>query len=275
VTLGSPLARMTFPATDRPSSGFIDKFDRALRMLPDDVLPPPFSLSLEGRVEDEAGACVSSLGPVTRFTTMAFAGSRALVGIPDTVVDAIAEFAFGGDGSDAMDSGRQVTAIGLSYADRLIGLLVDAVAQAIPGLEIALNATTDMPAETMPIRVPALALGFALSVQGVPLGAIGLIVPLRALARIEIMSLGPGMDSDWSKRLESAVAQARTQVRAVLARPTLTAGEVARLLPGAVIPIPSLSEVALIANGYRVATGVAEPRDGRVTIILNRTEIAG
>jgi flagellar motor switch protein FliM len=108
--------------------------------------------------------------------------------------------------------------------------------------------------------------------RDVSLGAIGFCVPVQALARIETGASGALADERWGDRLECAIAGARLNVRCVLARPTLSAGAVARLVPGSVIPIPNLNEVALIAGGYRIATGIADARDGRAAIVINRTE---
>ena len=89
---------------------------------------------------------------------------------------------------------------------------------------------------------------------------------------IENAAGGSIIDEDWGARLADTLGNARINVRCVLARPTLSAGAVARLVPGSVIPIPNLNEVALIAGGYRIATGVADAREGRAAITINRTE---
>ena len=81
-----------------------------------------------------------------------------------------------------------------------------------------------------------------------------------------------GSEEAFFEQLDEALGTARITVRCVLARPTLSAGEVARLVPGSVIPIPNLNEVALIAGGYRIASGVADARDNRAAITITRTE---
>jgi flagellar motor switch protein FliM len=145
------------------------------------------------------------------------------------------------------------------------------VALALPGAETTVLGATDLPAEAVALKAMALACGFEVMAGEASLGAIGFCVALQTLAGIE-NSLGGAIADDWATRLGEALGNARLNVRCVLARPTLSAGEVARLVPGAVIPIPNLNEVALIAGGYRIATGVADTREGRAVIKINRTE---
>lgn len=268
MTFGAPPGRISFPAVHRPSAIFLTRFERGLRALPDDMLGLPFSAALGGCVEDNFTACIASLGPVSAFQVIDFGGHRGLIGIPDTVIDGLIEFACGGDGSEASVDVRGATTLGLALGARIAGTLITALQSVLPA---KLAGTTDMPGESIKANAAALACGFAVEARGQGLGAIGLLIPMRALAEME-SGTGRGDDPVWRSQLADAVAQTRTQVRAVLARPTLTAGEVARLAPGAVIPIPSMNEIALIAGGYRVASGVADVRDGRAAIRIQRTE---
>jgi flagellar motor switch protein FliM len=271
--LGAPPGRISFPAIDRPSAGFLARFERALRAVPGDMLGAPVSATLGGCIEDDLANCVASLGPVSRFGVVTIGEARGLIGIPDAVVDRLIEYAYGGDGSEATAFERGLTPLGFRYAERAVALIVEAMAPAFSGRAVALSAMTDMPGEVLAAKTPMLACGFALEARGVALGAIGVLVPIRALAAIENEAGGDaGGDPDWRLRLEDTLSQTRTQARGVLARPILTAGEVAQLAPGVVIPIPTLSEVALIAGGYRIATGMADARDGRAAIVINRTE---
>jgi flagellar motor switch protein FliM len=271
VTLGAPPGRIAFPAIDRPSTAFVARLERSLRALDDDSLGAPFSMTLGGCVEDDFASCVASLGPVSQFVAIAIGDRRGLIGIPDAVLDRMVEFACGGDGSEATDNERGVTSLGLAIGGRMAGKLAAAVAPIFRGVTVRAEESTDLPGDVVALKGAALACGFAVEAGGHSLGAIGLLVPMQALADIES---GPGCGNDpvWSMRVEDALAQTRTQIRAVLARPVLTAGEVARLTPGAVIPIPTMSEIALIAGGYRIASGVADARDGRAAIRINRTE---
>jgi Type III flagellar switch regulator (C-ring) FliN C-term len=270
MTLGAPPGRISFPAIDRPSALFLTRFERALRALPDDMLGLPFSAVLGGCVEDGFAACIASLGAVSVFQIVDFGGHRGLIGVPDAVIDGVTEFACGGDGSEPSGDARGATALGLALGARLASALVAALQPVQPAQIIG---TTDHPGEAVPVKSGALACGFAVEARGQALGAIGLLIPMRALAAVEC-GTGRGDDPVWAAQLESAVAQARTPVRAVLARPVLAAGEVARLVPGAVIPIPTMNEIALIAGGFRVATGLADVRDGRAAIRIQRTEFA-
>jgi flagellar motor switch protein FliM len=271
VTLGAPPGRIAFPAIDRPSAAFVARVERSLRAVDGDSLGAPFSTSLGGCVEGDFASCVASLGPVSQFSVIAIGDRRGLIGIPDAVLDSMVEFACGGDGSEATGNERGVTALGLAVGARIAAKLAVAVAPIFRGAAVQIEGATDLPSDAVALKAAALACGFAVEAGGHALGAIGLLVPMQAFADIES---GPGCGNDpaWTERVEGALAQTRTQVRAVLARPLLTAGEVARLTPGAVIPIPTMSEIALIAGGYRIASGVADARDGRAAIRINRTE---
>lgn len=249
---------------------FQTRFERSLRTLPHEMLGTSFSAALGGCVEDSFGACIASLGQVSLFHRVDFADHHGLIGIPDIVIAGLTEFACGGDGSEPDDVTRGATALGLALGARVAEALVAALQPMLPARIVG---TTDVPNEAVISNAIALACGFAVEAREQSLGAIGLLIPMRALAKLEC-GAGRGDDPVWAAQMAQAVSQSRTQVRAVLARPVLTAGEVARLTPGAVIPIPTMNEIALIAGGYRVATGVADARDGRAAILIQRTEFA-
>jgi flagellar motor switch protein FliM len=274
MTFGAPLAPVAFPATDRPSSNFVARFERGLRAVPDDALGVPVTLSLGGVVEAPFADCLASLGTVSQYAVLSVGGMHGLLGIPDDVQHALVEFAYGGNGSEGLGSGALPTRLGTRLSYRLATSLSAAIAPALPGAGIEVLGVTDNPAEAVPMKALALACGFEVMAGETSLGAIGFCVPVRALAAIETIRGGNAIDDAWTDRLAAAVANARVNVRCVLARPTLSAGEVARLVPGSVIPIPNLNEVTLIAGGYRIATGVADARDGRAAITINRTEFS-
>jgi flagellar motor switch protein FliM len=269
---GAPLAPVVFPATDRPSAGFVTRFERTLRTAPDEMLGAPFTVALGGCVEAPFVDCLASLGPTTQHIVVSVGGAHGLIGIPDAVLHAMVEHAYGGDGSEPAPSTPAPTRLAARLGYRIASLLTDAVSPALSGADVSVLGATDAPAEAVPMKAAALACGFEVTAGDTSLGAIGFCIPVRTLAAIETMSGGVVADEDWAERLGSAVSNARINVRCVLARPTLSAGEVARLVPGSVIPIPNLNEVALIAGGFRIATGVADTRDGRAAIIINRTE---
>jgi flagellar motor switch protein FliM len=272
VTFGAPLAPVAFPAIDRPSANFVARFERSLRGVPDDALGVPVTLALGGVVEAPFADCIASLGTVSQYAVLSVGGMHGLLGIPDAVQHALVEFAYGGDGSEGLGSDVAPTRLGTRLGYRLATVLTRAFAPALPSAGLEVLGATDNPAEAVPMKALALACGFEITAGDLSLGAIGFCVPVRALAAIETMAGGNAIDEAWAERLSAAVANARINVRCVLARPTLSAGEVARLVPGSVIPIANLNEVALIAGGYRIATGVADARDGRAAITINRTE---
>ena len=270
--LGAPLAPVVFPATDRPSTGFVTRFERALQAVPDDALGALFSIKHSGCVEAEFADCLVSMGPVSRYIVASVNGMHGLIGVPDAVLHALVEHAYGGDGSEPAPATPAPTRLAARLGYRIATLFAEGIAPAMSGAEVVVLGATDAPAEAVPMKAAALACGFEVKAGEVSLGAIGFCVPVRALADIENAAGGSMHDEHWGVRLSDAIGNARINVRCVLARPTLSAGAVARLVPGSVIPIPNLNEVALIAGGYRIATGVADAREGRAAITINRTE---
>ena len=272
MTYGAPLAPMRFPATDSPSAIFLTRFERALRALPDDMLGTPFSIGFASIAANDFATCIESIGAVSSYVVVALDGAHGLVAIPDAMIHPIAEFAYGGDSSDAAATSPAPTRLEARLVFQMASAFVHAVASTCPDTELQVLGATDTPGEAVPLNGQALAIVFTLRAHDVAIGTISALLPLRALAAVENASAGTTTDDDWTSRLEVALASTRIDVRCVLARPTLAAGEVARLVPGAVIPIDSLSEVALIAGGYRIASGTADAHDGRAAISINRTE---
>ncbi len=269
---GAPLAPVVFPATDRPSASFVTRFERALRAVPAEIPGMPLTLALGGCVEAPFADCLASLGATSQYIVVSVSGTHGLIGIPDAVLHNMVEFAYGGDGSEPAPMTLAPTRLSARLGYRMATLLADAVAPALSGTDITVLGATDAPEEAVPMKAAALACGFEVMAGEISLGAVGICLPIRTLAAVETMAGGATADDDWGDRIGNAVSNARVNVRCVLARPTLSAGEVARLVPGSVIPIPNLNEVALIAGGFRIATGVADARDGRAAITINRTE---
>ena len=269
MTFGAPLAPMIFPATDRPSAGFVTRFERALRTI--DFSDTPFALAFSGLVEAPFADCILSMGPTTQHIVVSVSQAHALISIPDAVLPLLIEHAYGGDGSENQPA-LAPTPLATRFGYRIATILADAIGPAFGNANIAVLGATDVPAEAVSIKAHAFACGFQVMAGETSLGAVGFCVAVRTLADLENEAAVAAADLHWSGQLGEALSNARINVRCVLARPTLSAGEVARLVPGSVIPIPNLNEVALIAGGYRIATGVADARDGRAAITINRTE---
>lgn len=269
MTLGAPLAPMVFPATDRPSAGFVTRFERAMRAI--EFLNSPFSLAFSGLVEAPFGDCIASMGATSQHIVLSVGQAHALVSIPDAVLPLLIEYAYGGDGSEELpETAPSLLATRFGY--RIGTLLVEALRPVLQNAEIAVLGATDLPADAVSMKAQAFACGFGVMAGETSLGAIAFCVAVRTLADLENEAAGAAADRHWAGQLGEALGNARVTVRCVLARPTLSAGEVARLVPGSVIPIPNLNEVALIAGGYRIATGVADAREGRAAITIDRTE---
>ena len=270
MTFGAPLAPVSFPATDRPSSGFVTRFERALHAI--DLADTPFSLAFSGLVEAPFADCLASLGPTSQHIVLYVGHAHALVSIPDATLPMLIEFAYGGDGSEVLPVPNAPTNLATRFGYRIATMLVEAIKPALQGSEIIVLGATDTPAEAVPMKATAMACGFEIMAGETALGVAGFCVAVRTLADLENAAGGASADQAWSAKLEQALCNARVNLRCVLARPTLSAGDVARLVPGSVIPIPNLNEVALIAGGYRIATGVADASDGRAAIVINKTE---
>lgn len=269
MTFGAPLAPMVFPATDRPSAGFVTRFERALRTAA--LSDAPFSLAFSGLVEAPFGDCIASMGPTSQHIVLSVGRAHALVSIPDAVQPLLIEYAYGGDGSE-VGSSMPPSLLATRFGYRIGTMLVDALRPALVNAPIAVLGATDLPAEAVSMKAQAYACGFEVLFGKTSLGAIGFCVAVATLADLENDDAAIAADRQWAGQLGEALGNARINVRCVLARPTLSAGDVARLVPGSVIPIPNLNEVVLIAGGYRIASGEADTCNGRAAITINRTE---
>ena len=76
----------------------------------------------------------------------------------------------------------------------------------------------------------------------------------------------------WRDTLVRSVRDVRVPIRTVLARPVISAGEVARLRIGDVIPIRAPSQVTLLAGNQRLATGTLTELDGHAAIRIEPSE---
>lgn len=73
----------------------------------------------------------------------------------------------------------------------------------------------------------------------------------------------------WFEQLRQLGGEVRLPVRSVLARPVLSAGEVARLAVGDVIPIRAPDRVALLSGRHRLAVGILDECDGHAAVRLD------
>ncbi len=269
---GTLLTTVAFPATERPSAGFMTRFERGLRAVADDALGAPLTLALDNIVEASFETCLEKLGTTTRHVVVAIDGVHALASIPDAVLHALIEVAYGGDNSEPAPAPATPTRLAARFGYRIATAFVGAIAPTLGTGGVVVRGATDVPEEAVTMAQAAVACSFCLHTGDVALGSIALTVPVHILARVEIGHEVAVADQRWEHRIERALSNTRLDVRCVLARPTLAAGEVARLRLGSVIPIPTLDEVALIAGGYRIATGSADARNGRAAIVIQRTE---
>lgn len=75
--------------------------------------------------------------------------------------------------------------------------------------------------------------------------------------------------ADWLEQLRQLGGEVRLPLRSVLARPVLSAGEVARLAVGDVIPIRAPDRVALLSGRHRLAVGILDECDGHAAVRLD------
>ena len=74
---------------------------------------------------------------------------------------------------------------------------------------------------------------------------------------------------NWLEQLRALGGEVRLPVRSVLARPVLSAGEVARLAVGDVIPIRAPDRVALLSGRHKLAVGYLDECDGHAAVRLD------
>ncbi len=133
---------------------------------------------------------------------------------------------------------------------RLAAALAHALAADMPG---------DWAADDAPAEFVA-GCDFTIDQLPAPAPHIGVRVMLQATSPLACN------DGDWDIRLGDLVREIRLPVRSVLARPLLSAGEIARLRVGDVIPIRAPDRVAMLCGTHRLAGGRLVERDGHAAI---------
>lgn len=79
--------------------------------------------------------------------------------------------------------------------------------------------------------------------------------------------------SEWRERINAALGEVRIQARSVLARPTLSVGEVLALKPGDVIPVSLPSMVPLLVAGRQICVGKIGEQDGRAALRIEKVSM--
>ncbi len=103
--------------------------------------------------------------------------------------------------------------------------------------------------------------GLYLNGDSLPVMMLGLSGPALAISAVD--------GSVWTAQLEQLGRTVRVPVRAVLARPLLSAAEVVRLRIGDVIPIRASDRVTLLAGRHRVAAGRRGECDGHNSVRID------
>ena len=119
------------------------------------------------------------------------------------------------------------------------------------------SATDDEPDGPAAVRTLSFAIG-------------GETQPLIRIALTGVSGASPRASPDrWAEQLRLLGEQVRLPVRTVLARPVLSAGEVARLSVGDVIPIRAPDRVALLSGRHKLAVGILDELDGHAAVRLD------
>ena len=171
-------------------------------------------------------------------------GAQLMIAVAPAALALLASMRFGGGMQAAA-----VRAVPSPSETRLAAGLAGALAADLSGDWVV----DDAPAEFVAGR------DFAIAQLAVPAPHIG--VRIAPPAATPIANCG-----DWDLRLGERVREIRLPVRSVLARPVLSAGEIARLRVGDVIPIRAPDRVAMLCGTHRLAAGVLIERDGHAAI---------
>ena len=121
------------------------------------------------------------------------------------------------------------------------------------------SAVEDEPGATAAIRT------LTVTLDGAPLPMIRVSLTGASATKVT-SSVSP---SAWVEQLRRLGREVRLPVRTVLARPVLSAGEVARLAVGDVIPIRTPDRVALLSGRHKLAFGSLAECDGHAAVRLD------
>lgn len=133
------------------------------------------------------------------------------------------------------------------------------------------------PAETVLVNRFRIALGQTAGTFDLVLPAAA-IEPLREVLASTGVVREPSDAAPWAAALSRTLAEAKIEVRAVLAEAEISLGELVRLKPGDVVPIEAPREAVLLAGDvplYRARFGVSRGRNAlTVTEALRREDAA-
>ena len=178
------------------------------------------------------------------------AGPRLDIAVPAALVEALCTIRFGGAPSRAGRARR-----GGAIEARLAGTVAQAVLDDLPPNDWL--PTPEGTAEQhglaceVPLRHPLIA-------------ACSLVLTLTATE--VVLPPEPAADADWQARLQALGRSVRLPLRAVVARPVISAGEVVRLAIGDVLPIRAPDRVTLLTGRQSLAAGRLVESDGHAAV---------
>lgn len=245
-----------FPAVHEPSAGMVE---RLLRAVQESATEISGALALAPARTMRFGEW-SDARATPRFAAFGIAECGFTLGGTTAGADRLAAVLLGGR---EVEGGERTTPLTSAMTERFTRTWIMGIG-AILGASIDLGASPRIAADAPCLVVPLL-LGETAVVE--------LCMPLRALATLEAALGAAAADPRWSSRLDDTLGTVCVRIRVVLARPTIDAGELARMRPGAVIPIPRPGPVALIAGGYRIGVAALSEVEGAARLTIEAMEI--
>lgn len=196
---------------------------------------------------------------------------------------AVTEAMLGGEGRGAAPA-RPLTALDLRIADRIAGLLVDALAAAFGTLTpVTLAprsaATAQDDGLATRLRFAALVVPVQLEIAATQHGRLDLVLPQAALAPLRARLGRPAeparaarIDPVWASSIRETVAGTALSVRAECDGGMLTLGAMRRLAVGQILPLPdgSLSRIALDCEQERLVLCSLGQAGGQLSLVVER-----
>ena len=250
---------LEFARSDRPSPAFVSACVRKIANPADRVssslhvgrIVCDLSVGSEGAGEDDWRFALHSEGPT---------GQLGYVAVSRPAVVSILETVFGGAAQPEIGAptGRA--------GEALAGLVASVVAQSVARV----FDTAIISADTDCAMADAIDLDVALHFMAGTCAVVKLAIDPEKLAALEHRPVQ--VDQHWRPAMDRNLGSVRTTVRAVLARPVLSAAELADLKPGAVLAISSADSVALVTGGMRIAQGTATSSEGVTSVTIDKME---
>lgn len=205
-----------------------------------------------------------------------------LLGLEPEFVSRMVDAYYGGAGLPTMHQmKREFTAteeaLLCRVSDALVGVLADHWADILPVRPQLRARETNASYANLVRGDEAIAIArFDLRSGDSDATTLDILYPVAALRAVEkelalkSRAEASGRGEVWRERLEAAIGEVRVDARTVLARPSLTLGELMELKEGDIIPVSLPAQVPLIAQGHTVALGTIGEHEGRAAIKIEK-----